>query len=173
MTYEIISFQYRRSQHFIYFHASKNVCQLWKISQYEKVDRKFETFSSKSSSSFLAFLSYPGGGNGKQRDIAQSSATHNTSAFHRRNRWSYFPAALFRKANEPTTMLLSMHHVPVFISSINIPPWASQSLQQKTFSRAKTTTQTGPFNRNSAKGRYQILLKFTSHAKNHRKSTAW
>lgn len=42
------------------------------------------TFFSKSTSSVLAFFSYPGGGNGKQRDIAQNPTIQNTSAFQGR-----------------------------------------------------------------------------------------
>lgn len=78
------------------------------------------TLFSESSSSNLAFFSQPGGGNGKQRDIAQYTKMSKLVTTQNQKCFSYFPAELFRKGNEPETMLLSMHHVPTFISSFNI-----------------------------------------------------
>ena len=39
------------------------------------------TFSNKSTSSVIAFFPYPGGGNGKQRDIAQNPNTPSVKFF--------------------------------------------------------------------------------------------
>lgn len=85
------------------------------------------TFFSTSTSSDLAFFSYPGGGNGKQRDIAQNPKIQSTNSFNKRKCLDYFPVALFQKGNGPVTMHLSMHHVPAFISCINTPSYASWS----------------------------------------------
>jgi len=94
------------------------------------------TFSSRSTSSLLAFFSYPGGGNGKQRDIEQNPKTQNSDAFHQRKWLNYFPKALFWKGNGPVTMLLSIHHVPTFITRFNTSSWSCISHPTATSSKS-------------------------------------
>lgn len=89
------------------------------------------TFFSTSTSSVLAFFSYPGGGNGKQRDIAQTHTIQETSAFPRRKFRNYVRVALFQEGNEPATMHLSMHHAPTFIPSIKTPLSIQYTLKPK------------------------------------------
>lgn len=91
-------------------------------SEWIKYEKSGLTFFNKSGSSVLAFFSYPGGGNAKQRDIAQNAGIQKANIFDKQKSLNYFPVALFQERNEPVTMLLSMHHVPTFISSFNNPP---------------------------------------------------
>jgi hypothetical protein len=74
-------FRLKANQNRIPFDGYNKYCADYAMSCSE---RQVLTFFSKSTSSLLAFFSYPGGGKGKQRDIEQKPKTQNSNAFHQR-----------------------------------------------------------------------------------------
>lgn len=82
-----------------------------------------QTSFNKAKSSGLCSLSYPGGGNAKQRDIARLP-TENKIIMAKKiifsDRFPYI--VVFQSGNGPAIIFLSMQHDPTLISSFNVPP---------------------------------------------------
>lgn len=85
-----------------------------------------QTSFNESKSSGLCFLSYPGGGNGKQRDIAHFPRQNEMTTIKKTTFLGYFSwIAEFQNGNRPAIKSLSMHHAPTLTSSFSTPPSSS------------------------------------------------
>lgn len=71
----------------------------------------------------MCFLSYPGGGNGKQRDIAHFSRRNEITTIKKTMFLDYFSRiAEFQSGNRPVIKSPSMHHDPTLTSSFSTLP---------------------------------------------------